>query len=319
MTMAQITTLKDRDGGGTLYPLTSTEAVFDPQGRDLETRLEAERARTTADLAQLATREELTRGLAAKQGKLTTTDDLRISDTDELSLTERAKQRLFCDLFTSAAMGKGYARITNGGFECKLNDLDITYEEAVEIYRIGNVHLSSNYCFSSLCRTFLPPKPTSGTWEGSCTWLNCRNAEVIDATDLKSSMETFAGCTKLREIRGFWGFQSTSSNVRNMFKGCTSLETLLFNFGHGHDAKGRVVDFHDCPKLSLATFRRMVDTRSSSSNFTDTVTVHPDVYAKLTGDTANAAAASLSPEELAQWQQLLTDATEKNIVFATTS
>lgn len=132
-------------------------------------------------------------------------------------------------------------------------------------------------------------------------------------------METFMGCTKLREIRGFWGFQSTSSNVRNMFKGCTSLETLLFDFGHGFAAKGRVVSFADCPRLSLATFRRMVDTRSASSTFTDTVTVHPDVYAKLTGDTANEAAEALTPEELAQWQQLLTDAIAKNIVFATTS
>ena len=48
-----------------------------------------------------------------------------------------------------------------------------------------------------------------------------------------------------------------------------------------------------------------------------TVTVHPDVYAKLTGDTTNAAAAALTAEELAQWQQLVTDATSKNINFAT--
>lgn len=312
MTMAQITTLKDRDGGGTLYPVTSTTAVFDPQGRDLETRLAAAPGNTV-------TKEEFDRGLAAKQGKLTTTNDLRISPANELSLTDLAKAHLLCDLFTSAALGRGYARITNGTFECRLNDLDLTYEEAVEIYRIGNVHLSSEYCFSSLCRTFLPPKPTNGTWVGIGTWSNCRNAEVIDATDLQSSMETFAGCTKLREVRGFWGFQSTSSNIRNMFKGCTSLETVMFDFGHGWSSKGRVVDFHDCPKLSLATFRRMVDTRSSSSNFTDTVTVHPDVYAKLTGDTSNAAAAALPAGELAQWQQLLADATAKDITFATTT
>lgn len=48
-----------------------------------------------------------------------------------------------------------------------------------------------------------------------------------------------------------------------------------------------------------------------------TITVHPSVYAKLTGDTTNEAAAALTPEELAQWQQVLTDAVAKNISFAT--
>jgi len=32
-----------------------------------------------------------------------------------------------------------------------------------------------------------------------------------------------------------------------------------------------------------------------------TITVHPDVYAKLTGDTTNAAASALTADELAKW------------------
>ena len=48
-----------------------------------------------------------------------------------------------------------------------------------------------------------------------------------------------------------------------------------------------------------------------------TVTVHPDVYAKLTGDTTNAAAAALTSDELAQWTALVTTANSKNISFAT--
>lgn len=46
------------------------------------------------------------------------------------------------------------------------------------------------------------------------------------------------------------------------------------------------------------------------------VYVHPNVYAKLTGDTTNAAAAALSEEELAEWMALLPLAAEKNIQFA---
>ena len=47
-----------------------------------------------------------------------------------------------------------------------------------------------------------------------------------------------------------------------------------------------------------------------------TVTVHSDVYAKLTGDTTNAAAAALTEEELAQWMAIMVTAGEKGIVFA---
>ena len=48
-----------------------------------------------------------------------------------------------------------------------------------------------------------------------------------------------------------------------------------------------------------------------------TITVHPDVYAKLTGDTTNAAAAALTADELAQWQAILAAAAAKNITIAT--
>lgn len=47
------------------------------------------------------------------------------------------------------------------------------------------------------------------------------------------------------------------------------------------------------------------------------ITVHPDSYAKLTGDTTNAAAAALTEEELAQWMQIVTDAAAKKITFIT--
>ena len=71
-----------------------------------------------------------------------------------------------------------------------------------------------------------------------------------------------------------------------------------------------------CPKLNLHTFQFMVNNASNTSPIT--IEVHPDVYAKLTSDTTNVAAAALAPEELAKWQQVLTDAAAKNISFATT-
>ena len=68
--------------------------------------------------------------------------------------------------------------------------------------------------------------------------------------------------------------------------------------------------------LSLASLQYLVTNAANTSAIT--VTVHPDVYAKLTGDTTNAAAAALSADELAQWQSLVSAAAAKNIAFATT-
>jgi hypothetical protein len=45
------------------------------------------------------------------------------------------------------------------------------------------------------------------------------------------------------------------------------------------------------------------------------IKVHADVYAKLTGDTTNAAAADLTDEELAKWTALFNTATNKLISF----
>lgn len=55
---------------------------------------------------------------------------------------------------------------------------------------------------------------------------------------------------------------------------------------------------------------------NAANTSTITITVHADVYAKLTGDTTNAAAAALTEEEAAAWRQVLADANAKNISFA---
>lgn len=41
--------------------------------------------------------------------------------------------------------------------------------------------------------------------------------------------------------------------------------------------------------------------RNSRTSLNSIIKVHPDIYAKLTGDITNEVAAALSPEELAQW------------------
>ncbi len=74
------------------------------------------------------------------------------------------------------------------------------------------------------------------------------------------------------------------------------------------------LSFVSCPLLSLDSIDYMI--KNAANTGAITLTFHPDVYAKLTGDTTNAAAAALTEEELAQWMAIMVTAGEKGIVFA---
>lgn len=68
--------------------------------------------------------------------------------------------------------------------------------------------------------------------------------------------------------------------------------------------------FHNCdlsglPKINIASLRYLVEEKYRTHPSTPTVTVHADVYAKLTDETNT------------EWHQVLLDAAEKNITFAT--
>ncbi len=321
MTMAQITTLKDRDGGGTLYPVTSTTAVFDPQGRDLETRLAAAPGNTV-------TKEEFDRGLAAKQGKLATTDDLRISDTDELSLTERAKQRLFDDMW-KAAVGE-WGDIDHGHTENRdpapymCNDIWMGYDEALLTLllctgwhmRVAGATARGRLGGGLKIRTPLPIYYSAGDGQMDFGGLAQSNGTieairfVSGAPNNKTVSLSYAfyGCSRLRTISGTI-YLDNRANTNNAFRHCRALETVAISYLAGN------LSLQDSPLLSLESVSHMIANAANTSAIT--VTVHPDVYAKLTGDTTNAAVAALTAEELAQWNKVLADATEKNIAFAT--
>lgn len=128
---------------------------------------------------------------------------------------------------------------------------------------------------------------------------------------IKPMPNAFQGCSSLRKIDGTLYVRdcSTVSDFTNAFKGCAALEDVRISQLE-YD-----ISFADSPLLSLGSISSLIAQRAGSN--TITVTVHSDVYAKLTGDTTNAAAAALSADELAQWQQVCIDAIQKNISFAT--
>lgn len=225
------------------------------------------------------------------------------------SVSEGIKKRLFIDLWNKACGEHGTYNHHTGFFE--LNGLtDITYEQALEIYVkwtnstcIREAYLKANI------RTNIPHPLRDGIVANKAFYL-CR-MEVCNLSYLNPSF-----------IRG---------NISEIFRDCTNLErvigTIYYSiaddlFYTGRKLKEiRIINagadmWLESPVLSFDSLDYLVNHRQNLHT-PATVTVHADVYAKLTGDTTNAAAAALTPEELAQWTALVERAAEKNTTFAT--
>ena len=228
----------------------------------------------------------------------------------------------FIDLWNNACIDPltkravGQYNESTGYFE--LNGInDLTYEEALEILLMsGDWGCDSNdYSrkFATInCRTIFPIKATGQSFIDDLAYKS-PNLEVIafaSGLTIKSlnCYSAFYGCKRLKKIEGEI---KANLDVRffNIFDGCEKLEDVTMRHIHQN------ISFKDSPLLSIGSLTYLVTYRQDSNPIT--VTVHADVFAKLTGDTTNPAVAALTPSELAQWQQILTAATAKNISFTT--
>lgn len=228
------------------------------------------------------------------------------------------------DPLTKRAVGR-YNEST-GYFE--LNGLtDITYQQAMDIYRYtsNGVRLDGEkitvYGFAQF-RTNLPP--SSGSYWVTINSLFYSNniLEVVRLPQCYSSgvqlnpntRDAFGYCYKLREIINVMeapSHVSDSYTWNGTFYKCFELETVRIKKLYGN------ISFAHSPLISSDSISYLVENRTTAHTDVITVTVHADTFAKLTGDTTNPAVAALTPAELAQWQQILTAATAKNISFTT--
>lgn len=213
----------------------------------------------------------------------------------------------FVDMWNSACGIYGKYNADTGYFE--LNGLvDITYKEAVLIYA-NRRHLSlDNHGFysSSTARTNLLPSTQNGlfgyTRSLEYSFSSCKNMEVIrlapnTLTVYSSMVRTFNQCVKLRKILGAINVLM-KPNLTEAFALCSLLEEVQI--------KGLTqnLSFSDSPLLSLDSLSYLVAQSAASKPIT--VTVHPEVYAKL-ADASNT-----------EWHPLMAQATAKQITFATT-
>lgn len=221
--------------------------------------------------------------------------------------------------------GARYNR-TTGFFE--LNGLtDITEAQMRDIYRYTSppVYSSDNVSLSygrALFRTNLPPNAshywidTNRLFAGNTVLEVARLPRYYsDGTHFtKFCRDTFTECHSLREITEVIVApqnKSDSYTWYGTFTGCFELETVRIKNLYGN------ISFANSPLISSDSISYLVENRTTAHTDVITVTVHTDVFAKLTGDTTNPAVAALTPSELAQWQQILTAATAKNISFTT--
>lgn len=325
--MAQIKNLKNRNGEK-FFPVTSTKGVFDEHGHDLDTLLDGKvdkvegKQLTTNDytntdknkLDALPTNELLTQTFAGKQDAGTAlrkteqalTDEERAQVMDNLG---RPDLKSFIDQWNQACGKYGSYDPTNAPdteHPFYLNELWLTYEEAIEIMSInGNwkrqITILSHAFMNLTVRTLFPIKSDVASNIDYLAY-GSANLEAIAFDGIgiiiapSNCYNTFYNCKKLRKISGIIScFRKPT--FFSLFKACESLEEITIYFLCSN------LSFEDSPRLSLGSINTLISRRDGSNPIT--ITVHPDVYAKLTD------------ESNTEWHALLVQAAEKNITFAT--
>lgn len=285
---------------------------------------------------------------AACQNKLTDTADIQVRAEARpsgqlytpygLYLKDSAKRAVFVDMWNNRCK-YGNDEHAFGGYlpdeapdadhPFLLNKIWMTYADAVQTWMLSHNQLgrSSNeglfggygdeaYGKYSKCKTYFPiycgmsysAPSLVRAFKGNrivetLSFVNGYGVVLGINAELQGA---FDGCWNLREILS--EIRSPTAFDDYSFRGCRSLteiriSRLLYN-----------VCFADSPLLSLASFQYLVTNAANTSAIT--VTVHADIYAKLTGDMTNEAVAALTDDEKAAWAAVLEAACAKNISFA---
>ena len=214
-----------------------------------------------------------------------------------------SKMELFDDMWR-AAVGI-WGDIDHGHYEdgvnkpYYLNELWLTYEEAVAVYEAYHKGVDQDEALAKLAvRTNIPVR---AQWGSSLTRYAQGNT-TVEALNLPMNLmldnnqQAFYGCTNLRSVYGLYHLNGRID--QHAFYNCRSLEYVAIN-----KLKGDLrLDWS--PLLSLESLEYLVDNAANTGSIT--ITVHAEVYAKLTDETNT------------EWNKVLTDAAARNITFATT-
>lgn len=205
-----------------------------------------------------------------------------------------------------------------------INNLWLTYGEALDVMSVAFPTLLSD---SERCkaRTLFPFK---GDYSFSLEryGYGSRNIETLHILDgyqlggtrakdsamaVKNTGNIAYDSIKLREIIGVLnvGKDTVIKHLNGSSGYWPNLERIWLN------SIVKSVDFQSSPNIEIECWEYMIDNAANTSAIT--LTVHPDVFAKMTGDISNEAVAKLSEAERERWEAVGAKAASKNINIAT--
>lgn len=180
-----------------------------------------------------------------------------------------------------------------------LHGIDLTHQEAVEIFIQGRPLPMTSQYFGSPMKTHLPRRNYFVSLPASAMFFNCSELEVAEPGAVAIDDNAFRLCPNLRTVgaNSTYCFLNTSIG-NNTFAGCVSLE-----FVKGKISGSKPINVKDSPKLTLQNFRYWIDNATQTAAVT--ITVHPDIFAKMT-----------DPDN-SEWHALIADGAAKNLTFVT--
>lgn len=271
---------------------------------------------------------------AACQNKLTDTADIQVRAEARpsgqhytpygLYLKDSAKRAVFNDMFNLAAGSDGGYKPSEAPDPAKpylLNTLWLSYEEAVKIYAINGADAGrqlpeigrrySSYHGAPLVNSVRTLFKVCGHSQSYGLFFGDVKLEVVNVNISGNMTWVFRGNSKLKTVLGTVEISQVTSGDLIIWD-CALLEDVNLKSLRNN------IRMRGCPKLSLATMQYLVDNASTAITAEKpvVVTVPADVFAKLTGDMTNEAAAALTDDEKTAWAAVLTAATSKYISFA---
>lgn len=224
---------------------------------------------------------------------------------------EELKKDLFVDMWNEAWGEYGKydpANAPDAEHPFMGNKIWMTYEEAIRVMHNSVIYAPT--CAGLYmhkyprCRTLLPTIMFGANEDCSNMYGYCATEEALriksgygDVSTFSNAAGLFYQCVRLKEVYGILDFNKITSKVSPATE-CTVLEGIYIKRLKSD------LDMQSCPKWRLDCIKYLIQNAINTSAIT--VTVHPDVYAKLTDETNT------------EWHALLALAAEKNITIATT-
>lgn len=210
-----------------------------------------------------------------------------------------------------------------------LNEVKLSKDEMFELYIDENMTLVSEV-INDFCshprksRTNIPPKKSKYSEVNGCickfvAYINdylevfklSRDASFereADGWSIKDISFSFQGCKKLRKVIGVLNLSNfQTANPYATFESLPALEEIRIVLRRG-------IKIPNSPNLSYDTMKFMAD-KTRNNGTAITVTVHADVFAKLSG-TASDDVYTQSGHTKEEWMEIMATAQEKKLSFA---